>query len=151
MMVVGFTAVAIAAMIVTQADARWPRGIVGGTNGGQPMVKLILICGISFAGKSTLAGLIAERFGHAEVDVDVTKVELFGVDVADDALARADWDRMYAETDQRIADHLDAGRTLIDASRNFSRAERDHARQLCRAHGGETVTIFVDTPEEMTR
>jgi predicted kinase len=115
------------------------------------MSKLILVCGASFAGKSTLARHIAARFGYAEVDVDVTKVDLFGADVVDDTLERADWDRMYAETDRRLAEHLDAGRTVIDASRNFSRAERDHAREICVAHGAELVTVFVDTPEEMTR
>ena len=115
------------------------------------MVKLIVVCGTSFAGKSTLARHIAARFGYAEVDVDVTKVDLFGADVVDDTLERDDWDRMYAETDRRIADYLDAGRTVIDASRNFSRAERDLAREICWVHGAELVTVFVDTPEEVTR
>ena len=115
------------------------------------MSTLILVCGTSFAGKTTLARHIAARFGHAEVDVDITKAELFGPDVVDDTLERVDWDRMYSDTDRRIAAHLDEGRTVIDASRNFSRAERDHAREICRAHGAELVTVFVDTPEEVTR
>jgi shikimate kinase len=31
--------------------------------------KLIVICGLSFAGKTTLGKAIAVRFGYAEVDV----------------------------------------------------------------------------------
>lgn len=115
------------------------------------MPSLILICGTSFAGKSTLARHIAARFGYPEVDVDETKFELFGPTVADDALKRADWDRIYGDTDRRIADHLGAGRSVIDASRNFSRAERDSARAICRAHGATLVTVFVDTPVHVTR
>jgi predicted kinase len=115
------------------------------------MPKLILICGLSFAGKSTLARHIADRFGYPEVDVDETKVDLFGATVTDDALERADWERIYGDTDRRIADHLGAGQTVIDASRNFSRAERDTARAMCEAHGADLVTVFVDTPEHVAR
>jgi predicted kinase len=34
------------------------------------MSKLCIICGISFAGKSTSGSAIARRFGYAQVDVD---------------------------------------------------------------------------------
>jgi predicted kinase len=115
------------------------------------MPKLILVCGTSFAGKSTLARRIADRFGYPEVDVDATKVKLFGDAVADDTLRRADWERIYRETDRRLADHLAAGRSVIDASRNFRKTERDAAHALCRAHGAEVVTVHLATPEHVTR
>jgi|SRR5215211_5308167 len=115
------------------------------------MPKLILVCGTSFAGKSTLARRIADRFGYPEVDVDATKADLFGDGVADDALARADWERIYRETDRRLVDHLAAGRSVIDASRNFRKTERDATHALCRAHGAGVVTVHVDTPEQVTR
>jgi predicted kinase len=115
------------------------------------MPKLILVCGTSFAGKSTLAHLLAERFGYPEVDVDETKAGLFGESVDDHALDRADWERIYRETDRCIANRLAAGRSVIDASRNFRKAERRHARDICREHGAEVLTIHVDTPEHVTR
>ena len=115
------------------------------------MPKLILVCGTSFAGKSTLARRLAERFGYSEVDVDATKAGLFGEGVADDALDRFDWERVYRETDRRIGELLAAGRSVIDASRWFRRAERDAARAICRAHGADLVPVFVDTPEHVTR
>ena|SRR5829696_4887951 len=115
------------------------------------MPKLILVCGTSFAGKSTLARRLADRFGYPEVDVDETKAELFGDGVADDALNRAEWERIYHETDQRIRNHLAAGRSVIDASRYFPRSERDAARAICRAHGAGLMTVHVDTPEHIAR
>ena len=50
------------------------------------MSKLILICGIAFAGKSTLGVAIARRFGYTQVDVDDMKVQLYGPVSKDDDL-----------------------------------------------------------------
>ena len=47
------------------------------------MSKLFIICGISFAGKSTLGKKIAQQFGYAEVDVDDTKTQLYEPDIQD--------------------------------------------------------------------
>ena len=115
------------------------------------MPRLILICGTSFAGKSTLARLLTERFGFPEVDVDVTKTDLYGETVVDSDLARADWERIYRETDRHIADHLATGQSVIDASRNFRLSERHHARAICQEHSADLLTILVDTPEHVTR
>jgi nicotinamide riboside kinase len=60
----------------------------------RPMCKLLIICGLSFAGKSTLGNAIAKRFGHDQVDVDVTKVRLYGENARDDQLTQSDWDNL---------------------------------------------------------
>ena len=49
----------------------------------QPMATLIVICGLSFAGKSTLAKAITERLGYEEVDVDKVGASLYGLDIND--------------------------------------------------------------------
>jgi predicted kinase len=43
------------------------------------------------------------------------------------------------------------GREVVDASRNFRRAEREQARAICREHRADLVTVRVDTPEHVTR
>lgn len=117
-----------------------------------PMGKLIIICGTSFSGKTTLASAIVEKFGHVEVDVDETKELLFGTAITDDeALTHADWVRIYDETDDIIAMVLRENRTVVDASRNFRRAERENARQLAQQNQAAVITIHVDTPEQLTR
>ncbi len=115
------------------------------------MPKLILICGTSFSGKTTLAGLLADRFCYAEVDVDETKDRLFGVAVDDDKLEAADWARIYQETDGLIERQLGSGKSVIDASRNFTKAEREGASCIAFKHCAELITIYVNTPMHVTR
>ena len=43
------------------------------------------------------------------------------------------------------------GGPVIDASRYFHKRERLRAGDLCREHRAELLTIFVDTPEHITR
>jgi predicted kinase len=94
---------------------------------------------------------MAQRFGFAELDVDVTKRDLYGSEVQDEQLSPSDWNRIYEETDTRIRCLLQAGKTVVDASRNFSKAERQHIRKIVANLNVEMVTIYVDTPEMVAR
>ena len=118
------------------------------------MPKLIIVCGISFAGKTVLAGLLADHFGYVEVDVDETKDRLFGVAVNavdDDQLSADDWATIYHETDELIGRHLQLGASVIDASRNFTRGERVQASRIAADHHAELITIHVATPANIAR
>ena len=116
-----------------------------------PMSKLVIICGISFAGKSTLGEAIAQRFGYVQVDVDDMKCHLYGPASKDEELSRADWVRIYDETDKLMESYLQSGKTVIDASRNFRKQERQLARHIATQLKAEVVTILVDTPEDIAR
>jgi len=48
--------------------------------------KLLIICGLSFAGKSTLAKTLTAKFDYEEVDVNVTKIKLFGQGIQDEII-----------------------------------------------------------------
>jgi predicted kinase len=87
--------------------------------------QLLFICGLSFSGKSTLGKAIAERFGYEAVDVDETKINLYGQRIKDEDLVPEDWARIYTETDQLIENLLKSGKSVLDASRNFSKTERN--------------------------
>jgi predicted kinase len=113
--------------------------------------RLYIICGLSFAGKSTLAREIAERFGYEEVDVDRMKYSLYGSDAKDESLTREEWDRLYEETDKQIVLLLKSGKNVVDASRNFSGEERRRIRTTLNQLGYETLTIYLDTPEAIAR
>ncbi|WP_165423347.1 AAA family ATPase [Ktedonosporobacter rubrisoli] len=115
------------------------------------MKKLLIICGISFAGKSTLARALTERFHYPEVDVDEVKYELYGSAIQDEELRPEDWERTYAETDQRIEHYLQAGKSVVDASRYFTKQERELARRIAMSQNAELVTIFVDTPKAVAQ
>jgi len=113
--------------------------------------KLVIICGLSFSGKSTLGKALAKRFEYAEVDVDETKFRLHGSRVKDTDLGQAQWDNIYSETDREIARYLKAGRNVVDASRNFRRVERDRSRAIALYLRADVVTIYVNTPESIAR
>ena len=110
---------------------------------------LVVICGLSFAGKTTLGGAVARRFNHKQVDVDATKVRLYGVRFDDNALDQDAWNRIYDETDLEIARYLRSRASVIDASRNFRKAERSHARHIAALNGGKFLLIYMDTPEDV--
>jgi predicted kinase len=112
---------------------------------------LIVLCGLSFAGKSTLADARCAALGHAQVDVDQTKEGLYGADVDDHALTPEAWQRICDETDRRIERLLRDGASVVDGSRNFRRRERDRARALVQQVTAELVMIHVDTPEAVVR
>jgi len=115
------------------------------------VVILLIICGLPFAGKTTLEQALLHRFALARVDVDDTKRELFGPTVEDAELSQNDWVQVYAEADERIGRYLAARRSVVDASRNFRRDERTIARQIAATNGANLMTIFIDTPEEVVR
>ncbi len=71
--------------------------------------KLVLICGLSFAGKTTLGDAICAALGYVQVDVDAVKADLYGPDEADADLSPGEWSRIYGETDRRIESYLRAG------------------------------------------
>ena len=117
----------------------------------RPSAKLIIVCGLSFAGKSTLADAICTALGYPQVDVDETKLELYGPDVDDEDLSPEEWTRIYAETDDRIVTHLRNGDSVVDASRNFRRAERERARAIADRLKAQVVLVHVDAREALVR
>ena|SRR5215813_13307395 len=86
-----------------------------------------------------------------EQSTDTFGLDLYGLGLEDKDLTHDQWVRIYEQTDQQIADYLQAGHTVIDDSRNFKKFERLHAKaiaQRCQAH---FVTIYVNTPEAILR
>ncbi len=114
-----------------------------------PLAQLVIVCGLSFSGKSTLGNAICAAFGHPQVDVDETKVDLYGLGLDDADLSPDEWASIYRVADDRIVAHLRKGDCVVDASRSFRRHERDHARSIANRMNAETVVVYVDAPESL--
>jgi len=112
--------------------------------------KLIIVCGLSFAGKTTLGNAICAEYGYPQIDVDVTKEALYP-GVVDQDLNRKQWDEIYRKTDEQMVDYLRNGCSVVDASRNFRKDERNSARGIAWRVGVDVVTVYVDAPVSLVR
>ena len=112
---------------------------------------LYILCGLSFAGKTTLGKAFVKKFGYETVDVDVTKENLYSKGLKDDDLTHDQWVKIYDETDREIEKYLKEGKSVLDDSRNFRKFERTHARKIAEKCNSDFVTIYVKTPEEVVR
>jgi predicted kinase len=62
---------------------------------------LYAMCGLPFAGKSTVAAALATRIGASIVRLDAINSER-GLGVGGDAIPPQEWDRTYAEAYDRL-------------------------------------------------
>jgi predicted kinase len=83
--------------------------------------KLLILCGIPFAGKSTLADKLVSNYGFSRVDLDEIKFELFGKDIDDDQFTQSQWDRVYQQMYQQIESLLKKGKSVIHDTGNFTK------------------------------
>jgi predicted kinase len=111
--------------------------------------KLIILCGIPFAGKSTLARKLVQQCGYTSIDLDEIKVGLYGKQVQDSDLRQADWDRVYHVMYNTIERELRRGETVIHDTGNFTRKERTYASKIAQALDIPYTTVFVKTPVQV--
>ena len=113
------------------------------------MNKLLILCGIPFSGKSTLAKAISNKLGYKRVDLDEVKFELYGNNIKDEDLKQKDWDVIYQKMCQIIENLLKQGETVVHDAGNFTKYERGLVCQIADKLGIETKTIFVDVPKNI--
>jgi predicted kinase len=113
-----------------------------------PPLRLTFLCGLPFAGKSSLARVLATHTGARLISLDGINDErelgLAGEDISPDQ-----WDVTYAIAYQRVAATLAAGESVIYDDTNFLRAQRDAVRAIA-AHAGATARLIWVTTSEAT-
>ena len=97
------------------------------SDAAQPV--LVILCGVAFAGKTTLARALADARGWTYVSHD----------------------EVHAEAGPRIAAALADGRSVVYDDINPLRSKRDHLRALARKHGATACIVHVDTSEAEAR
>lgn len=110
----------------------------------EPRGRLIVICGLPGAGKTTLAAALTERLGAT----------LFASDDWLDALHLDMWDqdsrRRVEELQWQMAQRILAlGGTAITEWGSWSRAERDQLREGARALGARAELVYLSAPVEV--
>lgn len=107
------------------------------------MPELYLLCGLSFAGKTTLAKALEQRFDFARVDIDAINTRR-GVGLSGEPVAQDDWDKTYAEGFKELEAYLREGRSVLFDDANFMRAQRDFLRTIAAKYDASTHVIYLD-------
>jgi predicted kinase len=114
------------------------------------MPRVYILCGLPFAGKTTLARALAQHLDLPRVSIDEINGER-GLGFDNAPIASEDWDITYAESYRQLDKHLRAGCSVIYDAANFTRAERDKARAVAAQSGSDTCVIYVTTPKPLVR
>jgi RimJ/RimL family protein N-acetyltransferase/predicted kinase len=112
--------------------------------------RLFILCGLAFAGKTTLRRELCARRGIACVSLDEINDER-GAGCGGDGLPAATWARTLEIALERAGALMDAGRDLLIDDTGCFRWLRDRWRALAAEHGHTPVVVFLDTPHEEIR
>ena len=107
--------------------------------------RVYILCGLPFAGKSTLARELATRLGWTHLEVDAIHRER-GLGLHGEQLSRQSWIDAYREAYRRLDELLRDQRTVLYDATNFRRAQRQRTRQIAARHGAATAVLYITTP-----
>jgi predicted kinase len=109
-----------------------------------------MLCGLPFAGKSTLGRALARRCGWLYLELDQINIER-GVGVNGGPISRQQWTESYREAYRRLKRALADGHTVVYDATNFRRIQRDQVRRFAAQHNAEVMVIHVQVPEDQIR
>ena len=111
---------------------------------------LYILCGLPFAGKTTLARALERQLGIALVELDgINSVR--GVGLHGEAISPEEWDRTYAEAYRQLDAFLAAGQSVLFDAANFTKEQRDSLRALAGKRGARSLVIYLDVSEAEAR
>ena len=106
---------------------------------------LYILCGLPFAGKTTLSKALVSELGLSRVSIDDLNNER-GIWNDEKGLSPEEWADVYNEAYRRIEALLSQGKSVVDDNANFTRAQRDHLRAIAAKYDVSTMVIYVTTP-----
>jgi len=128
-----------------------------GTGGYRP--TLVVVCGLTGTGKTTLAAALAEQLGFEHLSSDAVRKELAGVPPGErhfEPFGRGIYDEGF--TEKTYGELLGRGETLLKAGRSvildatFSRAAlREQAEKAARKRGAAFHVIVCEADEAVVR
>jgi predicted kinase len=102
------------------------------------------MCGLSFAGKTTLARTLASHCGWHYLSLDVVSTKR-GVGLDGNAISPQEWTLTYAEAYRCVQEALRTGHSVVYDETNFLRAQRDQLRSIAARYHAKTYVLYVAT------
>lgn len=112
--------------------------------------RLYILCGLAFAGKTTLCKRLVERRGLACVSLDAINEER-GAGFGGDGLPPEEWGRTLALAEQRVEALLAAGANVVVDDTACFRWIRDRWRAIAASHGCLPILVHLDPGVEVIR
>jgi predicted kinase len=109
------------------------------------MQRLYLLCGVAFAGKTTLARELVRRYGMAVISPDEINRER-GVSFGGDGLPDEVWSQTHEIGLQRLEELMQLKGPIVVDDTACYRWLRDDYRRVARRRGYQVQLIYLDVP-----
>ena len=106
--------------------------------------ELIVLCGLAFSGKSTIARRVAQELGAELISYDAINAAR-GFD-GGTVIADAEWEKTSLRAAEQAGEALAAGRSVVIDDTFSHRFLRERFAKMAEAAGMPFVLLFVDTP-----
>ncbi len=106
------------------------------------------MCGLGFSGKSTLAKRIAEYKNAVLVSQDAIYFEK-EKELDPNLSDKEEWELIRNVAFEKIYANLKEGKSVVYDDTNTRREHRDALRKIASENDAHTVTIFLDTPDDI--
>ena len=112
-------------------------------------MRVYLLCGLAFSGKSTLARAIVGHTGACLVSLDAVNAQrgLYG----GLGIPVEEWARTHELALRLVQGSLEAGQSVVVDDTNCFRFLRDNYRRIAERFGVSTLVVQVDVPVELIR
>lgn len=111
---------------------------------------LLILCGLPFAGKTTLARLFEEK-GFKRVTVDDINIEL-GIGFSlEKRITHDEWTKAYTHYYKRIRTLLQKGKSVICDGVAYMQREREELRSIARSCYATSYVVYVPTGEKVVK
>lgn len=110
-------------------------------------MKLYLMCGLAFAGKSTVGAKIALQENAVLISLDQINSSrglTGGTGIPD-----SEWAHSHQLALQELDKTLESGRSAVIDDTNCFRFLRDNYRGVANRFGAETIVVYLDVPFEV--
>lgn len=112
---------------------------------GSDPSTVVLMCGLAFSGKTTLAKAIVATLGWAYISLDEINAER-GLS-SGRGISPAEWEKTHRIAIDRLGALLASHRGVVIDDTNCFRWIRERFTEACRSCGTRPVIVLLDTPE----